>query len=216
MDKVKGFFESLTLFQWLALIAFIFGTISVTNAFLSLKSRFRDWNGTRNQAAFKKRVEELQKQITTLEGYRKNPLTYFFRITRYIVLTIFMWSLSFAFFITAFALLQIPMEPWSLFLPLSILFSIASVFSIGMVTRETAFLDDPKVLALEVIKFVTKAAKKGLSSSEADALVTTFTKSEFFTDEQKTEFIDLIGKHYPQAISQVWSSLQKTGEKTKR
>ncbi len=52
--------QTWTFFNWLALIAFFLSCISVINAFLSLKTRFKDWFAIRSKEALRKRLIELE------------------------------------------------------------------------------------------------------------------------------------------------------------
>src|SRR5215213_4703153 len=82
MDKIKAFFASLTLFQWIALILFPIGIASGLNAFLSLKSRYRDWRGIKNLESFNKRIETFYKHVGLLQRLKKSPIDYFMWVLR--------------------------------------------------------------------------------------------------------------------------------------
>ncbi|HKY55326.1 MAG TPA: hypothetical protein VJM08_13505 [Anaerolineales bacterium] len=80
MDKIKAFFEAMTFWNWLALIAFIVLPLSALNAFLSLKSRYKDWNARQSKAKFEKRISQLKEELSEIHEYRHN-LTKFISVT---------------------------------------------------------------------------------------------------------------------------------------
>ncbi len=65
--------SNLDFFNWLTLIAFIFGSISVTNAFFSLKSRFKDWFAIRSKEALRNRLLELEEIAQNTKRYINEP-----------------------------------------------------------------------------------------------------------------------------------------------
>src|SRR3989442_8439689 len=67
MNGLIDFVRSMTVWNWIALIAFIFFPLSAWNAFLSLKSRYRDWNGTKNKQKFDKRLRELKAEFAEIQ-----------------------------------------------------------------------------------------------------------------------------------------------------
>ncbi len=64
-----------TLFNWLALIGFLFGCVSVTNAFFGLKSRFKDWFTLTSKQALRKRLLELEKIAQNTKRHINEPAT---------------------------------------------------------------------------------------------------------------------------------------------
>lgn len=73
MEKLKAFLEAMTVWNWLALIAFIFFPVSALNAFFGLRSRYLDWQGQQSKVKFKKRLQQLSRQILLIDRYRKEP-----------------------------------------------------------------------------------------------------------------------------------------------
>jgi hypothetical protein len=54
----KAFIQSMTFWNWLALVLVIPALLGGLNAFFSLKSRYLDWRGTNNRKQFEKRTSE--------------------------------------------------------------------------------------------------------------------------------------------------------------
>ncbi|HEV7682406.1 MAG TPA: hypothetical protein VGO68_09825 [Pyrinomonadaceae bacterium] len=73
MDKLKLFIQAMTFWNWIGLIAFCFASISVLNALISLKSRFRDWRGIQSKKAFEKRVKQLERELAQIKGFAAEP-----------------------------------------------------------------------------------------------------------------------------------------------
>lgn len=69
----KTFIQSMTIWNWFALIAFIFFPLSALNAFFGLRSRYLDWQGQQSKVKFRKRLGQLSKQILVIDQYRKEP-----------------------------------------------------------------------------------------------------------------------------------------------
>jgi hypothetical protein len=77
MEGIGEFIRGMTFWNWIALIAFIFFPLSALNAFLSLKSRYLDWQGTKSKQAFENRLRQLEVQIFVIGEYRKQPAIFF-------------------------------------------------------------------------------------------------------------------------------------------
>lgn len=67
--------QTWTFFNYLALVAFIFSSISVINAFLSLKARFKDWFAIRSKEALRNRLLELEEIAHKTKQYINEPTT---------------------------------------------------------------------------------------------------------------------------------------------
>jgi hypothetical protein len=65
--------NNLTWRDWLAIIAFTFACISVTNAFLSLKSRFNDRWIKKSKEALRKHLLDLEKTAQDTQAYLNQP-----------------------------------------------------------------------------------------------------------------------------------------------
>jgi hypothetical protein len=62
----------LTVWNWLAVLAFLIALMSGFNAFLSLRAKFLDWRGVQNKKKFHKRLKQLAQQVTEADELR-NP-----------------------------------------------------------------------------------------------------------------------------------------------
>ena len=65
----------MTIFQWMAVIAFIFMPFSALNSILSLRTKYKDRQGIRSKKKFEKRLQELVIEITKIGYYRDHPTT---------------------------------------------------------------------------------------------------------------------------------------------
>jgi hypothetical protein len=80
MDRFWTFVNSMTLWNWLALIAFIFFPLSALNAFFSLRARFLDWRATSSKKEFPVRLERLNSLLVEAVHYRRNTSEFFIRV----------------------------------------------------------------------------------------------------------------------------------------
>src|SRR5262245_7017770 len=106
MEFIKG----MTFWNWLALIAFLFATISVLNAFLSLKSRFRDWRGIQSKKAFDKRVRQLERELKRIKRFAADPTTFYLYLLDKGTKLVVFFILSVGMFMTAFAISVSPFK----------------------------------------------------------------------------------------------------------
>ena len=214
MDKFWSVVGNMTFWNWIALIAFLIALMSGLNAFLTLRSRYRDWRGTRSKKAFEKRTRDLGKKIQQLTTYKENPTTYFFFISNFIVRCLVLILLSLSFSNLAF-LLNTRTDVYSL-LSARVMSGIATLWVLVGVIKSFRLvplliaMQTPSVLAMEVIDFVRKGFKKGLTSTEADSLIISMASSEMFTGTDKQVLFDYIGKNYPQVLSTIMAK-SKTG-----
>src|SRR6185436_17277703 len=77
MDKLRAIYDAMTLWNWLALIAFIFFPLSALNAFFGLRARYRDWRGTKSKEAFEKRLRQLSDELQIIKTFKNNIQSYF-------------------------------------------------------------------------------------------------------------------------------------------
>ena len=75
MDTLWTLLANMTIFQWMAVIAFIFMPFSALNSILSLRTKYKDMQGIRNKAKFQKRLKELTIEIKKIAFYRDHPTT---------------------------------------------------------------------------------------------------------------------------------------------
>ena len=71
MNGVTDFIRNMTIWNWLALIAFIFFPLSALNAFFGLRSRFLDWRGIQNKKKFQERLKDFGLQLFILDLYKE-------------------------------------------------------------------------------------------------------------------------------------------------
>jgi hypothetical protein len=102
MDTIKAFFDAMTFWNWLALIAFFVLPLSALNAFLGLKSRYKDWNARQSKVKFEKRAKQLQKHLSEIHDYRTNPTKLWLATMGYLASSLYMFM---AAFITALGMI---------------------------------------------------------------------------------------------------------------
>lgn len=69
MDKIVEFIKTMTFWNWLSLIAFLFLPFTALNTFFSLRTRFQDWRGIKNKKAFEKRLVQLSTKVRRIGNY---------------------------------------------------------------------------------------------------------------------------------------------------
>jgi MFS family permease len=204
MDKLKAFFEAMTLWNWLALIAFLIALFSGLNAFLSLRSRYRDWKGTRNKKEFEKRIKRLREKLRQLEEYKKNPTEFFIRVSSFIIQCLTLLLLSIACFNVAFLLERLyTLRSGLVMFGIAILWTLLGIIASFRLVPLIIAMKTPGVLAMEIIEFVRKGFKKGLATEDADELVVSLAFSEMFTGTNKEVLFNYIGEKYPQILSTI-------------
>src|SRR6266403_927540 len=72
MTWVINFIRNMNFWNWLALIAFLIALMSGLNAFLGLKSRFRDWRGTQSKKLFEIRLKQFRQELRIIETFENN------------------------------------------------------------------------------------------------------------------------------------------------
>ncbi len=102
METIWDFIKAMTIWNWITLIAFIFFPLSALNAFFSLKGRFLDWRGTKNKELYKKRLEQLERQLSQIEEYKKDSSKLFFKTLENGIRSLLFFFGSFFFFMWAF------------------------------------------------------------------------------------------------------------------
>ncbi len=183
----------MTIWNWLAVIAFLIALIGGLNAFLSLKARYRDWKGTRNKKQFDKRVDELHTQFFMVEKYKENPTAYFTQVL-----------CDFSALPTQFLVLFIFFILGSMFWPLGLLalFSLFTCMKTATKLNQlTTRVNYPELFAIEIIDFVKSAADKGLASEEAARLILKVGQSKVYSDSERDVVFNYLGRRYPEKLS---------------
>lgn len=199
MDKIKAFFEAMTFFNWLTLIAFLFAAISVLNALLSLKSRFRDWRGIQNIKGFEKRVRQLERELRRIKEFADNPSSFHWHLldmgTRLCGGTL----VAIGMFITAFAIYVTPFGGTT---GIEIILSLLALTILGMTVGSLVELNrlirvvyDPDYFAVKIIRFIVDGSYKGLKL-DADSELMNFlreVKSGALRDSLSMEDLRTLG-----------------------
>jgi hypothetical protein len=153
----------MTVWNWLALVALMFGSLGGLNAFLSLRSRYQDWRGTQSKKEFENRIDQLTERLLMLEKSKNNTND------------LLVWIASEAMkpatiFVLAFTVLVLA-QFFSPFAIISFLLMVGCIASMKELTVLINRVKHPQVFAMEVIEFIKTAAGKGLRSKEADGLI---------------------------------------------
>lgn len=198
---IGDFIRSMTVWNWLAVIAFMIALVSFVNAFLSLKARYRDWRGTKSKAAFEKRLEQLRIQWWMLEVYKDNSTKYFREVCSAAAslipgilsaMTLFLWAYLvsgwiFDFGKIVFVLLGI----------LTLTFEGKRARRLEQLTYRVA---NPSTFAFEIVGFVQNAKTKDLRSDEADKLIRTIWKSDVLNSIDKQVVQGYIASQLPELV----------------
>lgn len=169
-----------TFFNWLTLIAFVFGTISVLNATLSLRSRYKDWQATKSKEAFEKRLEQLKQQISRIRKIRESTITLATEVMIYIIgASVFF---LFAFICSVILLLNISIKTSDEFLliGLTISFFLLIATSIAIVLKlfmVISYVRTPWLLESRTRRLVNRGKSKGLIPKDDDSLTNTLLKA---------------------------------------
>src|ERR1051325_9520512 len=101
---IKNFIQDMTVWNWLALIAFIFFPLSALNAFFGLRARYRDWRGTKSKKAFDKRLTQLGDEVRRIETFRNNLAGYFVWVLDALITPLKTFGVAFMLLLLAFFL----------------------------------------------------------------------------------------------------------------
>lgn len=184
---IPTFVQSMTIWNWLALVAFIFFPLSALNAFFGLRSRYRDWRGTKSRIQFDKRLKQFGTQLANLEELRADQVKVLVDGIRLILLVLVVTMMAIICFAIAFFLSLVMRQ-----IIIETLFCISGIVimfgTINMtITLFTRFgrISHPDQFAVEVIDFVKSAEDKGLKSDGADSLILRLVHGEMFTETEK-------------------------------
>lgn len=199
MDKIKAFFEAMTIWNWFTLIAFCFACISVLNAVLNLKTRFRDWRGTRSRQGFAKRLGQLRGEFEVIATFKQNMNGYFVWVLDAAVTPLKSFGLAFMLLLVAF------LVPGDLFrMPLVLIALLITTVGAGAAMhlfRIIRFVAMPTDLVQEILDFVKNAKDNGVTSSEGEELIGVITQAKFFTHKEKELIYARLVRRFPHIAS---------------
>jgi hypothetical protein len=194
LEWIKGW----TFFNWLAVIAFLFSSISVLNAIFNLRSRYKDWRATKSKAAFVHRLKELEHLVNQIGEYRKDQSQF--------ILTVLHngWTirLRVLFAIAMFAIgwfLSVPPveEKLLIYIVLSsgmmlLLSSILASMKFSSIIRYVRY---PAEFKQYVTDFIKSGVSKGLLSFEdGKAIIEALFNNNLITVGQYEDLEKLLGK----------------------
>jgi hypothetical protein len=172
MDKVRVFFQGLTLLNWLTLIAFVIALISGLNALLTLRSRWKGWRNIRTKAKFEKRMDQFKNLITAVAIFRDAKPD--FLIYGFDILFSYLVKLSIAIIVSLLGLFFLfssfpePIKPLVAVIGFSIAFNSVMYALGGLKVSAQLFADvsRPQVFTQRVQDFVNEGKAKGFMAQD--------------------------------------------------
>lgn len=170
MDSVWEFLRSMTFWNWIALIAFLFFPLSALNAFLSLKSRYKDYRAIRSKKSFEKRLKELETWVNTIGTYRNEPHRYYLVVIDLIATMLIMAIEAGGCFVLAFVSITFfrSRTPW--IVTLIVLCLICLAFALYHANRLLWLARHVHVSGIvkdHVVGVLSNGAKKGFLSNQS-------------------------------------------------
>lgn len=189
MDSILQLFRSMTFWNWLALIAFIFFPLSALNAFLGLRSRFLDWRGIKNKKEFEKRLKEWEDLVAIVGLYKNDSskliamiLKNAWVVLRWFCLAAFIFVWAFIISIS-FQILAIPFLLVSQLLLWKCFTYITKVFKI------IRYVSEPETLVKSIREFMASGTFKGLLPDKGEnAIVEALFNQNLLTVGEVDEF----------------------------
>jgi hypothetical protein len=195
MDKFWTFIGNMTVWNWITLVAFLIALMSGLNAFLSLKSRYLDWKGVQSKKGFKKRLQELEVQLFAIEQYKKQPSTFFIQVLDDARKPAILFMAFCCFVTISFFLASTRGMDYQLIFMLG-LFCFLGAFKLATrLSNLIARVSTPELFAIDVIKFVNNAKRKGLLPLDDNTLVEKLLKSEMFSPSQRRFVEQYVNTH---------------------
>jgi len=184
MQKLETFVANMTFWNWLALFAFLFATISVLNAVLSLKGRYLDWRAMRNKKQFANRLKLVEEQLKLIDKYRKYETLFYRHVLIEATFVAILALGSFVWLIPALLVLMVP--PGNLLL--QALFSLTAFMMVsfaldktGRLYRLSRAVNAPTAFVERIRLFLETGRQKNLIPTEemlVDKLLTDLLLSE--------------------------------------
>jgi hypothetical protein len=198
MDKIKAFLAAMTIWNWLALIAFIFFPLSAINAFFSLRARYLDWQGQQSKVKFKKRLRQLLKQTKLIDRYRKEPQFFVLKVLDDASSILVIFLASVALFLCGWLLSSFNSSPPPLFLLTIATLMMSFDFMLGIqLSRLISRVRNPEAFAIRVYGFLFKGMVKGLLVGH-DEMVESILQSDTFNLIQgETDYVGSIKRGWP-------------------
>lgn len=209
MDKLKAFVESMTIWNWLTLIAFLFFPLGALNAFFGLRSRYRDWKGARTKKGFEKRLKQLEAEWLIIESYKKNLPEFFLYLleglVRPVIMT-FVIVMAFIAFSSSINPFGLPEHLFETVIANALRLAFGIITFIIVIDTMNLFLSvtrmrKPDIFGMEIIDFASNAKSNGFESTAAKDLITRLVKSDVFDGAQRDFLKTYIMKNYPDGVA---------------
>lgn len=186
--NLRSFIQGMTIWNWLALIAFLFGLVSVLNSFLGLRSRYLDWQGPKSKVKFRKRLRQLSKQVLLIDQYRKEPQVFALKLLDDASTILVLFLATAAFCLCGWLLRSLNPPGTGLFpLSLALILIFVDFFFAVQLSRLISRVKNPRAFALRVFEFLYKGKLKGLLRENSE-LVENILTSETFNLMQDAEY----------------------------
>lgn len=171
-SRLNALIATMTFWKWIALVGFLIALIGGLNAILSLRSRYKDWKGTRTRKQFEERLEELQEQFKRVEAFSQKPRAYFLYVITQILSVVLLCMMSLIVLLTAFILYILSADTFNpLYKIGSIVLVAIAVVLTSVAARSTVSLyrlarrvENPKIFLRELKEFLKTTTDKGLTS----------------------------------------------------
>jgi len=200
MDGFRTFVQGMTIWNWLALIAFIFFPLSALNAFFGLRSRYLDWQAPKSKAKFKKRVTELFRQVIRIGRYRKEPQFFYLLVLNNaaVILVSFLSSTTLWLCVWGLQLLTPSNKVFAVWVVSAIMMFVSFLLAIRL-SRLIHKVRHPEELIMHVLSVISEGKKQSLLK-ENTIFINAIFHSDLFASEMNNTIryqIDNIREGFP-------------------
>lgn len=194
---LRTFIGAMNWRDWIALIGFVALPLSALNAFFGLRSRYLDWQGPKSKVKFKKRLEQLSRQLALMDQYRKEPQLFTLKLLddASTILVIFLASAAFCV-CAAFLRLLNPPGTGRVPLGLALFFVFIDFFFAIKLSRLISRFRNPHTFVLRVISFLKEGGKKNLLQENKELVQLIINSETFRSTGEGKGFADKLKKHF--------------------
>jgi len=166
--------QDFTFWNWLTLALGVLSIISFVNAFLNLKTRFRDWRAGQSKSMFEERAELYRKRVERFKVYDSFPSAFIADIIHFIsntaaaiggILTLEALVMGLTYFLDP----KFMLELFNLFVLMDLFLLSFATFTIGAhwvdLTNDYQKQGD---MALKIINLINDGKKKGYIDDNDD------------------------------------------------
>jgi magnesium-transporting ATPase (P-type) len=187
---VRTIIQGMTVWNWLSLIAVFALPFTFINALLSLKSRYRDWQGIKSKKKFDKRLGQMKSELVQIENHSKNLPAFMINVLAKAMPLLSMFFISMLLFMGAFTIFRLPLPGFWVFefvyLVTGIIIMMLALVQWRKLTRLIESVNNPKDFAIELLDFIYAGKKKRFIESESE-FVDYLTTSEIFKKNEQLQ-----------------------------